>query len=44
MVSIPFDQISIRINKHKPANEKHEDEGCEVHNLEARSPKLIHNL
>lgn len=44
MVSVAFDQISIRINKHKPANEECEDEGHKVHNLEARSPKFIHNL
>lgn len=44
MVSVAFDQISIRINKHKPANEECEDEGHKVHNLEARSPNFIHNL
>lgn len=32
------------INKHKPVNEKHEDEGHKVHNLEVRSPKFIHHL
>ena len=44
VVSVACDQISVRITKHKPANEEHEDEGRKVHNLVVRSPKLIHHL
>lgn len=44
MVSVAFDQISSRINKHKHTNEEHKDKGCKVHNLKVRSLKFIHNL